>query len=145
MACRPMRLMATLKSIDCISSVLTLVRIPIKEEYWAETYVSAVLRSLHYSDDLTYRLEGLRYFNIIPDLDSEVRFFESVEQLFWKGGVRKNSLLPVRIRSRDRDRSTVCQQRPQLPLRWSHEISLQLWPLPFGHQRFCQTYPFLPT
>ncbi|KAJ9066997.1 bud site selection protein [Entomophthora muscae] len=60
-------------------------KLPIKEEYWTETYVSAVLRSLHYSDDLTYRLDGLRYFNIIPDIDSEVRFFEAVEQLFWKG------------------------------------------------------------
>ncbi|KAI0233732.1 bud site selection protein [Massospora cicadina] len=60
-------------------------KIPIKEEYWAETYVSAVLRSLHYSDEIAYRVDGLRYFNVIPDLDNEVRFFEAVEQLFWKG------------------------------------------------------------
>ncbi|KAI9296274.1 chaps-domain-containing protein [Neoconidiobolus thromboides FSU 785] len=60
-------------------------KIPIKDEYWVETYISAVLRSMHYSDDLTYKVDGLRYFNIIPDLDSEVRFFEAVESLFWKG------------------------------------------------------------
>ncbi|KAI7824830.1 Chs5p-Arf1p-binding proteins-domain-containing protein [Gamsiella multidivaricata] len=52
---------------------------------WQETYVTAMLRSVLYSDDVNYRIPGFRKLDPIPDVDAENRFFEAAEQLFFKG------------------------------------------------------------
>ncbi|KAF9188645.1 hypothetical protein BGZ50_001224 [Haplosporangium sp. Z 11] len=52
---------------------------------WQETYVSAMLRSILYSDDASYRIPGFRKLDPIPDVDAEKRFFEAAEQLFFRG------------------------------------------------------------
>ncbi|KAF8958435.1 hypothetical protein BGZ46_001971 [Entomortierella lignicola] len=52
---------------------------------WQETYVTAMLRSILYSDDVNYRIPGFRKLDPIPDVDAEKRFFEAAEQLFFKG------------------------------------------------------------
>ncbi|KAG0327825.1 hypothetical protein BGZ99_006779 [Dissophora globulifera] len=52
---------------------------------WQETYVAAMLRSILYSDDANYRIPGFRKLDPIPDVESEKRFFEAAEQLFFKG------------------------------------------------------------
>ncbi|KAI9341620.1 Chs5p-Arf1p-binding proteins-domain-containing protein [Pilaira anomala] len=54
-------------------------------EIWQETYLSAVLRSILYSDDHYYRLAGYRKVDPIMNLASEKKFLEVVESLFWKG------------------------------------------------------------
>ncbi|GAA5796497.1 hypothetical protein HPULCUR_001869 [Helicostylum pulchrum] len=54
-------------------------------DIWQETYLSAVLRAILYSDDNYYRLAGYRKVDPILNLQSEKRFLEAVESLFWKG------------------------------------------------------------
>ncbi|KAI8373642.1 Chs5p-Arf1p-binding proteins-domain-containing protein [Choanephora cucurbitarum] len=54
-------------------------------EMWQETYVSAILRAILYSDDSYYRLAGYRKIDPITSIESETRFLEAVEKLFWKG------------------------------------------------------------
>ncbi|KAI9483466.1 MAG: Chs5p-Arf1p-binding proteins-domain-containing protein [Benjaminiella poitrasii] len=52
---------------------------------WQETYLSAVLRAILYSDDSYYRLAGYRKMDPITNLVGEQRFLEAVEALFWRG------------------------------------------------------------
>lgn len=52
---------------------------------WQETYLSAVLRAILYSDDSYYRLAGYRKMDPITNLASESRFLEAVDALFWRG------------------------------------------------------------
>jgi hypothetical protein len=54
-------------------------------DIWQETYLSAVLRAILYSDDSYYRLAGYRKIDPILNLSAESRFLEAVEALFWKG------------------------------------------------------------
>ncbi|KAF9362559.1 hypothetical protein BGX34_005929 [Mortierella sp. NVP85] len=51
---------------------------------WLETYVSAMLRAILYSDDPNYRIPGFRKLDPVPDVDAETRFFEAAEQLFFR-------------------------------------------------------------
>ncbi|KAI8967706.1 Chs5p-Arf1p-binding proteins-domain-containing protein [Mycotypha africana] len=51
---------------------------------WQETYLSAVLRAILYSDDSYYRLAGYRKLDPITSLAGEQKFLEAVETLFWK-------------------------------------------------------------
>ncbi|KAI8986606.1 Chs5p-Arf1p-binding proteins-domain-containing protein [Pilobolus umbonatus] len=52
---------------------------------WQETYLSAALRAILYSDDSYYRLAGYRKIDPITNVIEEQRFLEAVETLFWKG------------------------------------------------------------
>ncbi|KAI8393462.1 Chs5p-Arf1p-binding proteins-domain-containing protein [Radiomyces spectabilis] len=52
---------------------------------WQETYLSAVLRAILYSDDSYYRLAGYRKIDPITSLSAEQRFLEAVDALYWKG------------------------------------------------------------
>ncbi|KAL0075718.1 Chs5p-Arf1p-binding proteins-domain-containing protein [Phycomyces blakesleeanus] len=52
---------------------------------WQETYLSAILRAVLYSDDSYYRLAGYRKIDPITSLSAEARFLEAVENLFWRG------------------------------------------------------------
>ncbi|KAF9563646.1 hypothetical protein EC968_004802 [Mortierella alpina] len=52
---------------------------------WQETYVTAMLRSILYSDDANYRIPGFRKQDPIPDVEAEKRFFEAAEQMFFRG------------------------------------------------------------
>ena len=54
-------------------------------EIWQETYISAILRAILYSDDVNYRLYGIRKLDPIPNIEAEEHFLESAEQLFFKG------------------------------------------------------------
>ena len=54
-------------------------------EIWQETYLSAVLRSVLYSDDPNYSLQGYRRLDPIPTPEAELRFLEAAEALFHKG------------------------------------------------------------
>ncbi|KAF8941812.1 hypothetical protein BGZ47_007162 [Haplosporangium gracile] len=54
---------------------------------WQETYMSAMLRSILYSDDANYRIPGFRKLDPIPDVSAQKRFFEAAEQLFFKGSL----------------------------------------------------------
>ncbi|KAH6887837.1 chaps family protein [Coprinopsis sp. MPI-PUGE-AT-0042] len=54
-------------------------------EIWQETYVSALLRSILYSDDPTYALEAYRKLDPITNAESELRFLQAAEALFSKG------------------------------------------------------------
>ncbi|KAH8831932.1 Chs5p-Arf1p-binding proteins-domain-containing protein [Flagelloscypha sp. PMI_526] len=54
-------------------------------EIWTETYVSALLRAILYSDDPTYFLDAYRKLDPITSLESEIRFLQAAEQLFTKG------------------------------------------------------------
>lgn len=54
-------------------------------EIWQETYVSAILRSILYSDDPTYWLEAYRKLDPITSPEGEIRFLQAAESLFPKG------------------------------------------------------------
>ncbi|GET02007.1 chaps-domain-containing protein [Rhizophagus clarus] len=54
-------------------------------DIWQETYISALLRSILYSDDVNYRLAGFRKLDPIPNIEAEAHFLEAAEQLFFKG------------------------------------------------------------
>jgi hypothetical protein len=56
-------------------------------EIWQETYVSALLRSILYSDDPTYYLEAYRKLDPIANPEDELRFLQAAEVLFTKGTV----------------------------------------------------------
>ncbi|KAJ3932582.1 MAG: Chs5p-Arf1p-binding proteins-domain-containing protein [Lentinula lateritia] len=55
------------------------------QELWQETYVSALLRSILYSDDPNYWLDAYRKLDPITSPDSEIRFLQAAEVLFMKG------------------------------------------------------------
>jgi hypothetical protein len=52
---------------------------------WLETYLSAVLRSILYADDESYRLAGYRKLEPIKSQEDEQRFLAAAEQLFHQG------------------------------------------------------------
>ncbi|KAF9457924.1 chaps-domain-containing protein [Collybia nuda] len=54
-------------------------------EMWQETYVSALLRAILYSDDPTYWLEAYRKLDPITSPEGEIRFLQGAEALFPKG------------------------------------------------------------
>jgi len=54
-------------------------------EMWQETYVSALLRAILYSDDPTYWIEAYRKLDPITTTDCELRFLQAAEALFMKG------------------------------------------------------------
>ncbi|EIW68211.1 hypothetical protein TREMEDRAFT_71943 [Tremella mesenterica DSM 1558] len=54
-------------------------------ELWQETYMSAMLRAICYSDDASYRLAGYRKVDPITTTEAELRFLKASEVLFYKG------------------------------------------------------------
>lgn len=54
-------------------------------ELWQETYVSALLRAILYSDDPTYYLDAYRKLDPITTPEGELRFLQAAEALFLKG------------------------------------------------------------
>ncbi|KAI9507849.1 Chs5p-Arf1p-binding proteins-domain-containing protein [Russula earlei] len=60
-------------------------RHPASPDIWQETYLSAVLRAILYSDDPTYFLDAYRRLEPISSPDAEMRFLQAAETLFMKG------------------------------------------------------------
>ena len=54
-------------------------------EIWQETFLSALLRAILYSDDPTYWLEAYRKLDPITNPEGELRFLQAAEALFMKG------------------------------------------------------------
>ncbi|KAI0674552.1 chaps-domain-containing protein [Trametes maxima] len=54
-------------------------------EIWQETFLSAILRAILYSDDPTYWLEAYRKLDPITTPEGELRFLQAAEALFLKG------------------------------------------------------------
>ncbi|KAG6332268.1 hypothetical protein ID866_6817 [Astraeus odoratus] len=54
-------------------------------EIWQETYMSALIRAILYSDDPTYWLDAYRKLDPITTSEGEVRFLQAAETLFMKG------------------------------------------------------------
>ncbi|KAJ7154651.1 Chs5p-Arf1p-binding proteins-domain-containing protein [Mycena filopes] len=54
-------------------------------EMWQETFVSALLRAILYSDDPTHSLEAYRKLDPITSPEGELRFLAAAEALFLKG------------------------------------------------------------
>lgn len=61
-------------------------------EIWTETYVSALLRAILYSDDPAYYLDAYRKLDPITSVESEIRFLQATEQLFMKGAFRRSAI-----------------------------------------------------
>ncbi|KAI0945643.1 hypothetical protein AcW1_001816 [Taiwanofungus camphoratus] len=55
------------------------------QEMWQEVYLSALLRSILYSDDPTYWLDCYRKLDPITTPEGELRFLQAAEALFMKG------------------------------------------------------------
>jgi hypothetical protein len=58
---------------------------------WQETYLSALLRAIHYADDPNYRLAGYRKLDPITTPEGESRFLQTAEALFHKGALGRVS------------------------------------------------------
>jgi len=56
-------------------------------ELWQETYVSALLRAILYSDDPNYWLDAYRKLDPITTPEGEIRFLQAAEALFMKGAL----------------------------------------------------------
>jgi hypothetical protein len=54
---------------------------------WQETYISALLRAILYSDDPVYGLEAYRKLDPITTPEGELRFLQAAEALFLKGEI----------------------------------------------------------
>ncbi|KZT51179.1 chaps-domain-containing protein [Calocera cornea HHB12733] len=54
-------------------------------ELWQETYLSAVLRSVLYAEDQSYRLAGYRKLDPVTTPEGELRFLQAAESLFFRG------------------------------------------------------------
>lgn len=54
-------------------------------DIWQETYVSALLRAILYSDDPSYHLDAHRKLDPITTSEDELRFLQAAEVLFDKG------------------------------------------------------------
>ena len=52
---------------------------------WQETYLSAILRAILYSDDTAYWVDAYRKLDPITSRESELRFLQACEALFPKG------------------------------------------------------------
>jgi hypothetical protein len=66
-------------------------------DIWQETYLSAILRAILYSDDPTYFLEAYRRLEPISAPDAELRFLQASEALFMKGAAHKTHRLGVKL------------------------------------------------
>ena len=90
-------------------------------EIWQETYVSALLRAILYSDDPAHWVEAYRKLDPITSREGEVRFLQAAEALFTKG-ISKNpsctfpaglyAYLRMASRIRPRDSSRHCRLKP---------------------------------
>lgn len=61
------------------------------EALWLETYLCGVLRAYSYADDgggdTIKKIIGVRRFNPITSTESEHRFLDAAEQLFFRGSL----------------------------------------------------------
>ena len=71
--------------VSYIVSFILCFRHEATPEIWQETYLSALLRAILYSDDPTYWLEAYRKLDPITTVESEIRFLQVAEVLFMKG------------------------------------------------------------
>ncbi|RPB13907.1 chaps-domain-containing protein [Morchella conica CCBAS932] len=55
------------------------------EMLWLETYLCGVLRAFSYADDQQNRIVGCRRFNPITNTESEHKFLDAAEKLFFRG------------------------------------------------------------
>lgn len=62
-----------------------IIRHEATQEIWQETYLSALLRAILYSDDPAYWLEAYRKLDPITTPEGELRFLQATEDLFLKG------------------------------------------------------------
>jgi hypothetical protein len=54
-------------------------------EIWQETFLSALLRAIRFSDDESYRLAGYRKLDPITTVEGEQRFLRAAQDLFFQG------------------------------------------------------------
>jgi hypothetical protein len=59
------------------------------DELWLETYLCSVLRAYSYADDgsgdVIRKIMGVRRFNPVTNTETEHRFLQAAEQLFFRG------------------------------------------------------------
>lgn len=73
------------------------------DELWLETYLCSVLRAYSYADDgsgeTIRKIMGVRRFNPVTNTETEHRFLNAAEQLFfrgmWLGRPRPSIAIPV--------------------------------------------------
>lgn len=75
------------------------------ETLWLETYLCGVLRAFSYADDAQNRIVGCRRFNPITSTESEHKFLDAAEKLFFRGLIPLiilNTLHQVRVPNTNR-------------------------------------------
>lgn len=69
------------------------------EELWLETYLCSVLRAYSYADngsgDTIRKIMGVRRFNPVTNTETEHRFLNAAEQLFFRGMSWNSSLYDI--------------------------------------------------
>lgn len=64
------------------------------DELWLETYLCSVLRAYSYADDgsgdTIRKIMGVRRFNPVTNTETEHRFLQAAEHLFFRGTIHQN-------------------------------------------------------
>lgn len=110
------------------------------EELWLETYLCSVLRAYSYADDgsgeTIGKIVGVRRFNPVTNTETEHRFLNSAEQLFFRGRLSE-ALLPsytdlCRMATWIRFRGSGTHERFKSSDDWSSQIprnnrAIRIW------------------
>jgi hypothetical protein len=115
------------------------------DELWLETYLCSVLRAYAYADDgsgdTIRKIMGVRRFNPVTTTETEHRFLQAAEQLFFRGIVTYGERLFLALTA-DRLATWLglgcpgSKQRIKSSHHWSPEIFSHYGTICFRHQSF---------
>lgn len=115
------------------------------ENLWLATYLCGVLRAYTYADDgggeMIKMILGMRRFNPITNTESEHKFLDAAERLFFKGVLGFSGLYSIptymachRMAAWFRSRDPDAHRRLQSPDIWSSSLYTYNRPLCFWHE-----------
>ena len=112
------------------------------DELWLETYLCSVLRAYSYADDgsgdTIRKIMGVRRFNPVTTTETEHRFLQAAEQLFFRGGLYFMGLGKSadirRLATRFRFGRASTKQRIESSYLWPPQILSNNWALCFRDQ-----------
>lgn len=115
------------------------------DDLWLETYLCSVLRAYSYADDGSgdsiRKIVGVRRFNPVTNTETEHRFLNSAEQLFFRGIEMEESevlynsrLTPCRVAARIRFNRPGPYECIKSSHHWTAEVSRDYWPLYIRYQ-----------
>lgn len=118
------------------------------EEHWLETYLCSVLRAYSYADtgsgDVIKKIVGVRRFNPITNTESEHKFLDAAERLFFSGKLLMADTSPLtndetRLAAGFGSRDSGAKLRIEPPYHWTPGLHSDHWPLCVWYQSLRET------